>query len=186
MKKKKVRFTWYYVLIGIVIFALSYFNLTDKSDEPTLHNIDVQLRSDMERIPRSKNHADYKFYTENENVRFIILNGALNNDQKENVAKLKKEALLTISIDALDVGKLNSETHEVIVYEIMHNDTILLSFEDFKNNRNKYSIRINILFMFFALLSILKGIHISDKVRTIIFFGAIVLFIVVRILNIGF
>ncbi|UTW67987.1 hypothetical protein KFE94_07680 [bacterium SCSIO 12643] len=186
MKKKKTLFTWYYILIGLVIFVWTFFNLSNQKNKPTLRQFNVQLSSDIESVEGSRNPADYKFYTENEQARFIILDGSLNNDQNENISNLKKGSVIEISIDTLDSDRLNSKNQEVIIYELKHNNNAFLSFEDFKNNRNKRNVRINIFFMLFGLLAILKGIHISNKIRTIIFFGAIILFIVARMLDIGY
>ncbi|WP_024769097.1 hypothetical protein [Aquimarina macrocephali] len=186
MTKKKQKFIWYYVLIGLGILIWTYSRFNGIKEEVThVENIKIQLNSNIENVTGRRNIADYRFYGKEFKARFIILDGAVNSEHRQSISDLKKGDTINIKIGKSDLSKLNSN-EDIRVYGIQVDNQILLSVIDYNSNRHKYSNRLNILFTFIGLLAILKGINISNKTKWIVFIGGIIFFIIARIFDVGY
>ncbi len=186
MTNLKPKNNWIYLLIGIGILIWTLITF-DKSNSEyfELRSIKVQLRQDIEKVTGARKKADYKFYANSYKAMFQILVGGISSDNRKYISNLKKGQIIEIKINQSAINNLNLK-EKINVYGIDYESRSLLTTNECVNNRKTYKNRINILFMVFGLMSILKGLNISNKIRLIAFFGSIAIFVILRILNIGY
>ncbi|WP_299124565.1 hypothetical protein [uncultured Tenacibaculum sp.] len=177
---------WIYLLIGIaiLIWSLIRFNKYDL-EYSELVNLKIQLKRGIQNITGQRNKADYIFYAKKYNARFQILNGAISSKNRKYISNLKEGQFIEIKISKSNLNKLDLN-NDINIYSIKLKNHSLLKTKDYNSNRKKYSNRIKVLFMFIGLLGILKGLNISDKLRLVVFYIGIALFIIFRIFNIGY
>lgn len=184
MTKSKNKWIYLLIGIGILIWSLVGFNKYD-AEYSDLINLKIQLKENFQKITGKGNKADYRFYAKKYNARFQILKGAISSKNRKYISNLKEGQFIEIKISKSDLNKLDLNS-DINTYSIKLKNHSLLKAKDYNSSRKKYSNRINVLFMFFGLLGILKGLNISNKLRSIVFCVGIVVFIIFRFFNIGY
>ena len=176
----------WFLLIGIIFFIWGLISFDKyKREFGDLIEREIRLKEDIENVTGRRNSADFRFNAKNYNARFKILDGAIRSENRKYIKNLKKGQVLKIKISMSDMDKLYQNS-DINVYSIEVKNRLLLSTNDYNSNRKKYSNRKKAFLMFVGILAILKGLDVSTKTITIVFIGGIILFIIIKALNIGF
>ena len=114
----------YFILLGCLILAIvliRFLSNIENVDKGNLHQLNVELLSEMKIFKGTKYSYVYKFWTKNHPVEFVIdANDLLSNDRTL-VEKLKKEDSITIFIKKKYIENLTKKSKRIRVYQILKN-----------------------------------------------------------------
>ena len=180
-KKRKGRpNNWFFIGLGFFFLLGSIANFQPESSELDITQLEVVLAKEMENVKGSENIADYRFYGENYQARFIILKGSLSGGVGRKLSELQKGQVLKVGISPSDLSVLSYPNNDIVVYTLSHGLTEYLTLSERSSNRNLYRLRWTAMMLFAGLMLLMNGFRpVSTRtnlILVVLFFVGMMLF----------
>lgn len=192
MKRKNINkrkdYNWYFIAAGllILIFLLRDMNNSKVISTDNLTEIEVRLKSELNKVKRRKSNTAFSFYANEYQCQFIITNsGAIAGGWSEfDTIKKGDELWITISKNKLEL--LDEKSEAVAILALKSKQGRIFGLEKYIESRKLYNLRIDFFRIFISLMLIFNGLNIiGGRLNYYIIAALIALVMIMKELNLG-
>ena len=105
----------------IAVFLIRFLSNLDTVDKRNLHQVNVELNSEMKIFKGSTYSYIYKFWTVEYPVEFVIHPNDLLSNDRDIIKNLRKKDSIIVFIKKRDIQHLTKKSKRVRAYQIVNN-----------------------------------------------------------------